>query len=191
MFSAFDIERKNVFTAQGGQTLALAGAVKSQGIEFSAAARPTPELKLWGNIALVHARYEDFDFIRADLSRGSFTGNTPPNVPAVVVNGGASYRYLNPGWLPVELGFSVRHVGDRFNTDSNTVKMLAYTTADAFAFVDIPKAYLFPTMDSARLTFRVRNFTNTKYAAWGDPFYPDQIILGAPRSFEFMAATKF
>jgi iron complex outermembrane recepter protein len=189
MLSAYDIERKNVFTAQGGQKLALAGTVKSQGVEFSAAARPTPELKLWGNIAFIHSRYTEF--VLDTTPPQSLAGNTPPNVPAVVVNGGASYRILNPGWLPVEVGVSVRHVGDRFNSDENTVKMLAYTTADAFAFVDIPKAYLFPTMESARLTFRVRNFTDTKYAAWGDPFYPAQIILGAPRSFEVMASTKF
>jgi iron complex outermembrane recepter protein len=37
----------------------------------------------------------------------------------------------------------------------------------------------------------VRNLTDTKYAIWGDPFYPDQILLGAPRSFEMSAAFKF
>ena len=42
-----------------------------------------------------------------------------------------------------------------------------------------------------RLTFRVRNVTNEKYAIWGDPFYPDQILLGAPRSYELSAALKF
>ncbi|MGY4476924.1 iron complex outermembrane receptor protein [Bradyrhizobium sp. USDA 3364] len=185
-FSAFDIERSNVYTAQAGQTLNLAGKVKSQGIEFAAAVRPVPELKLWGNVAYVHARYADYDF-----TGGSFSGNAPPNIPALVVNGGASYRFLNPGWLPVEAGFSVRHVGDRYTTDANTVTMLAYTTADVFAFVDIPKSRTFPTFDNTRVTFRVRNLTDKIYAAWSDPFYPDQIFLGARRTYEIETSFKF
>ncbi|MBH5388559.1 TonB-dependent receptor [Bradyrhizobium sp. CNPSo 4019] len=185
-FSAFDIERDNVYSAQAGQTLNLAGKVKSQGVEFAAAVRPIPELKLWGNVAYVHARYADYDF-----TGGSFSGNAPPNIPALIVNGGASYRFLNPGWLPVEVGASVRHVGDRYTTDANTVTMLAYTTADAFAFVDIPKSKTFPTFDNTRVTFRVRNLTDKKYAAWSDPFYPDQIFLGAARTYEIETSFKF
>jgi len=91
-----------------------------------------------------------------------------------------SYRFRAA--TPVEVGASVRHVGDRFNTDANTVKMLAYTVADAYAAVDVRRM---------RLTFRVRNLTDEKYAIWGDPFYPDQILLGAPRSYEISALLKF
>ena len=65
-----------------------------------------------------------------------------------------------------------------------------YTIADAYAFVDIPKS-AFMAVDKTRLTFRVRNLTNKIYAAWGDPGYPDQIILGAPRSYEVGASFKF
>ena len=32
---------------------------------------------------------------------------------------------------------------------------------------------------------------NTRYAIWGDPFYPDQILLGAPRTYEISAAFKW
>ena len=85
--------------------------------------------------------------------------------------------------MPLEIGASVRHVGDRFNTDANTVTMLAYTVADVYAFIDLQK--------KSRVTFRVRNLMNKTYAAWGDPFYPDQILLGAPRSYEISAALKF
>ena len=60
--------------------------------------------------------------------------------------------------------------------------MLAYTIGDAYAFIDVRKT---------RLTFRLRNLTDRKYAVWGDPFYPDQILLGAPRSYELSAALKF
>ncbi|WP_316231205.1 TonB-dependent receptor [Bradyrhizobium sp. SZCCHNR1051] len=186
-FSAFDIARNNVYSAQAGQQLNLAGKVKSQGIEVAAAVRPTPESKLWGNVAYVRARYADYDL----AGGGSFSGNTPPNIPAIIVNGGGSYRFLNPGWWPVELGFSVRHVGDRWSTDANTVKLNAYTTADLFAFVDLPKVPMFATATSTRLALRIRNVTDRRYAAWSDPFYPDQIFLGAPRTYEVEASFKF
>ena len=57
-------------------------------------------------------------------------------------------------------------------------------------FVDIPKT-AFRAVDNTRLSFRVRNLTNRQYAAWGDPGYTDQIILGAPRSYEVAASFKW
>ena len=52
---------------------------------------------------------------------------------------------------------------------------------------------VFATVDvnRTRVGFRVRNVTNERYAVWGDPFYPDQILLGAPRSYEVSAALRF
>jgi iron complex outermembrane receptor protein len=182
-FSAFDILRKNVYAAAGGMQLNIAGQQQSRGIEIAAAIRPTSAWKFWGNFAYVDARYADYVF-----AGGSFSGNTPPNVPRIVANAGASYRFATA--LPVELGASVRHVGNRFNTDANTVTLDAYTVADAYVFVDIPKS-VFQAVDQTRLTFRVRNLTDRRYAVWGDPFYPDQILLGAPRTYEVSAAFKW
>ena len=182
-FSAYDIVRKNVYAAAGGMTLNIAGRQESKGVELAAAVHPIEPLRLWGNIAYVDARYADYDFVG-----GSFSGNTPPNVPRIVANAGASYRFFTP-W-PVELGINGRHVGDRYNTDANVVTMKAYTVADVYAFVDIPKT-VFNAVDQARLTFRVRNITDKRYAIWGDPFYPDQILLGAPRTYELSAAFKW
>ncbi|WLB51365.1 TonB-dependent receptor [Bradyrhizobium sp. 521_C7_N1_3] len=182
-FSAYDIVRKNVYAAAGGQTLNIAGRQESKGVELAAAVRPIDPLRLWGNIAYVDARYADYNFVG-----GSFSGNTPPNVPRVVANAGASYRFFTP-W-PVELGITGRYVGDRYNTDANVVTMKAYTVADVYAFVDIPKT-VFNAVDQARLGFRVRNITDKRYAIWGDPFYPDQILLGAPRTYEISAAFKW
>src|SRR4030095_14606881 len=165
----YDIERKNVYAAAAGQTLNIAGKQLSDGVEAAVAVHPSPRWNLWGNVAYTDARYEDFV-----LANGvSFSGHMPPNVPRIVANAGASYR--PPVSWPLEIGASVRHVGDRYNADANTVKMLAYTVVDAYAYVDIQKT---------RLTVRVRNLTDKKYAVWGDPFYPDQILLGAPRSYE-------
>ncbi len=174
-FALFDIERRNVYAAAGGQLLNLAGKQNSKGAELSLALRPTVAWNLWGNAAYTQARYADYTF-----AGGSFSGHAPPNVPKIVVNAGASYRFNTT--TPLEIGASVRHVGERFHSDANTVKLLAYTVGDAFASVDIGKT---------KLALRVRNLTNEKYAIWSDPFYPDQILLGAPRSYELSAAMKF
>ncbi|MCK1650949.1 TonB-dependent receptor [Bradyrhizobium sp. 149] len=182
-FSAYDILRKNVYAAAGGMQLNLAGRQESKGVELAASVRPIEPLRLWGNIAYVDARYADYNFVG-----GSFSGNTPPNVPRIVANAGASYRFFTP-WA-VELGITGRHVGDRYNTDANVVTLKAYTLADVYAFVDIPKT-VFNAVDQARLTFRVRNIADKRYAIWGDPFYPDQILLGAPRTYEISAAFKW
>jgi len=182
-FSAYDILRKNVYAAAGGMQLNIAGRQESKGVELAAAVRLTEALRLWGNIAYVDARYADYNF-----AGGSFSGNTPPNVPPVVANVGAAYRLFTP-W-PVELGVIGRHVGDRYNTDANTVTMNAYTVADLYAFVDVPKS-LFNAAEQTRLTFRVRNVTDKRYAIWGDPFYPDQVLLGTPRTYEVSAAFRW
>ena len=182
-FSAYDIQRKNVYAAAGGMQLNIAGRQESKGVELAAALRLTEALRVWGNIAYVNAYYADYNF-----AGGSFSGNTPPNVPRVVANAGAAYRFFTP-W-PVEFGVVGRHVGDRYNTDANTVTLNAYTIADVYAFVDIPKS-VFSAVEQTRLTFRVRNITDKRYAVWGDPFYPDQVLLGAPRTYEISAAFKW
>jgi iron complex outermembrane recepter protein len=184
-FAAYDIVRKNVYQAQGGQVFNVAGEVAVKGVELAAAVRPIDGWKLWGNLALTDAKYVNFDF-----AGGSFTGNTPPNVAPIIANGGISYRFAT-WWWPVELGASVRHVGNRYLFDDNQVTMDAYTVADAYMFVDLEKFSIFPTMDNARLTFRARNLTNRVYAAWSDPGYPDQVYLGAPRSFDVGLSFKF
>ena len=114
-------------------------------------------------------------------------GNTPP--PCRRSPPRRRILPLRNPW-PVEVGATVRHVGNRFNFDDNLVIMEEYTVADAWVFVDIPK-WDFIAVDNTRLTFRVRNLTDRIYAAWGDPGYPDQIILGAPRSYEVGARFKF
>lgn len=187
-FSAFDIERKNVYVPESGIVFNVAGKMASKGVEIAAAVNPVAGLKLWGNVAFVQSRFIDFNYVDGNGDFQSYSGKTPPNVPSFIANAGASYRFNTT--LPVEIGGLVRHVGDRFNFQDNLVTMNAYTIFDAFAFVDIPKAY-FPGVDQTRISFRVKNLTNKLYAAWGDPGYTDQIILGAPRSYEVAASFKW
>ncbi len=186
MFSAFDIERNNVYENKTGHQVTVAAKVHAKGVEFSGAVRPIDQVKLWGNIALLESKYEDF----VDTDGVVFTGKTPPNTPKVVANAGASYRF-ETRW-PVEVGGVVRYVGDRFNNDDNLVVMDAYTIGDLYAFVDIAKKDLpWQSLDLARFMFRVRNVTDRRYAIWADSGYPDQILLGAPRTYELSAAFKW
>jgi iron complex outermembrane recepter protein len=182
--AAYDITRNNVYVAISNTESALAGEIRTKGIELAGAVRPIDDLKLWGNVAFTQARYVNFDF-------EGFTSNTPPDVAPVIVNAGASYRLSKWRW-PVEFGGSVRHVGNRYLYNDDATTMLAYTTADLFAFVDIPGRDLpWQGLDTMRIKFQVRNITNAVYAAWSDPGYPDQVLLGAPRTFELSASAKW
>lgn len=172
----YDIQRSNVYAAQGGQALALAGRQSSRGAEVSASLRITQGWRVWGNLAVNRTRYEDYV-----TAGGSLSGNTPPNAPRLVANAGGSYRW--GGDWPVELSGSLRRVGERFHSDANTVKLAAYTVADATFALDL--------QPGARLSLRVRNLADRVYAVWSDPFYPDQILLGAPRSVELSLGLQF
>jgi iron complex outermembrane receptor protein len=188
IFSVYDIERNNVYVPESGILFDLAGKIKSRGVEISGAINPFGGLKLWGNAAIVQSRFVNFDFIDGNGNPGSYSGMTPPNVPSFIANAGASYRF-ETAW-PIELGASMRHVGDRFNFQDNLVTMNQYTLFDAYAFVDVPKT-VFNGVEKTRISFRVKNITNKLYAQWGDPGYTDQVILGAPRSYEIAASFKW
>ena len=180
--SLYDIIQRNVLVPVNVSTVDVAGEVASKGVELAAAVNPVEGLKLWGNAAFNHTRFIQFDV---------WTGNTPPDVAPVIVNAGASYRFKHWRW-PVEFGGSMRHVGPRFVFQDNATTMDAYTTADIYAFVDIPgRDIAMPDLKTVRVTARVRNLTNVIYAQWADPGLPDQVLLGAPRTYEITASARW
>ena len=136
-FAAYDITQRNVYVPITDTTFALAGEIATKGIELAGAVRPIDGLKLWANAALTQARYENFNAF--DLMETSYRGPATrrSNVAPVIINAGASYRFEHWRW-PVEIGGSVRHVGNRYLFDDDATTMDAYTTADVYAFVDIP-----------------------------------------------------
>jgi iron complex outermembrane receptor protein len=185
-FAAYEITRRNVYVPITDTIFSLAGEIATKGVELAGAVRPIQNVKLWANFALTQARYEDFNG-----ANGDWTGNTPSNVAPVIFNAGASYRFNDWRW-PIEVGGSVRHVGDRYLFDDDATTMDAYTTVDVYAFVDISgNDFGRPDLNSLRLTFRIRNLTNVVYAAFSDPGYPDQVYLGDPRTYEIAAHYKW
>jgi iron complex outermembrane receptor protein len=180
--SLWDIVQRNVFIPISTTETVVAGEVTSKGIEFAAAVRPVEGLKIWGNAAFIHARFGNF---------GTFTGNVPPNVAPLVVNAGLSYRFGHWRW-PLEIGGSMRYVGNRFLEQDNLTILNAYATADVYAFLDIPGRDLaMPELENLRISMGVRNLTDAVYAAWSDTTYPDQILLGAPRTYEVGASARW
>jgi iron complex outermembrane recepter protein len=190
--AAYDLDRRNVYEAISLTNFGVAGEIDSRGIEAGAAVKPVEGANVWGNIAFTHARFLD-DIVEDNNGNfESFAGNTPPDVAPIIANAGASYRFENQAWyhgLPIEIGASMRHVGDRYTFDDNAITMNAYTTADAYMFVDFYKPS--PTIDKARLTFRVRNIGNAAYAVANDTGLYDQILLGAPRTYEAVLSVKW
>src|SRR5262249_133578 len=181
-FAAYDIVRQNVYVLVTNAVATEAGEVHSKGVELAGAVRPIENLKLWGNVAYTDAHYSDFDV---------YSGNIPANIAPVIINAGASYRCGKGGWR-VEIGGSVRHVGQRYLFEDDLTAMLPYTTVDLFAFVDIPGRDLYwQGLEKMRVGFRVRNLTNALYAQYSDPGLPDQVLLGAPRTFELSASARW
>jgi iron complex outermembrane receptor protein len=181
-FAVYDIVRHNVFVALTDAISTEAGEVHSRGVEVAGAVRLIENLKLWGNVAFTESQFGDF---------GASTGNTVPNVAPVIINTGASYRFESWTW-PVEVGGSLRHVGQRFVSQDNLTIMLPYTTADLYAFVDIPGRDLWwQGLEKMRLGFRLRNLTNALYAQYADPGLTDSVLLGAPRTFELSASARW
>ena len=163
-FSAFDIERENVYSAKGGQQVNIAGKIKSKGIEVAGAVNPIGGLKLWGNLAFVQSRYCQFRFHRRQRRSAVLFRQHARQRSAIC----RQRRSVVP--LRDSMAGRIRRLGpprgDRFNFQDNLVTMDDYTVADAYVFVDIPKS-VFQAVDQTRLTFRVRNLTNRQYAVVG------------------------
>ena len=173
------IKRENILTQTSLTTADPVGEQSSQGVELSAALRPSPRWQVQANAAFVSAEYDEFNEpVGGQIV--SRAGNRPFNVPDVVIGASGSYRVGKR--LPVDVGLSYRHVGERFTTSDNSIRLLAYDVFDAFGTW---------TYRRARVTVRARNLFGDDYAVWGDNFYPTQVLLGEPRSAEIGVGFSF
>jgi iron complex outermembrane recepter protein len=194
--AAYDLDRRNVYEQISftPPEFAIAGEIESQGIEAGAAVKPVEGAKVWGNVAFTHSRFLNDLVPDVNGNVESFAGNTPPDVAPIIANAGASYHFENQvwyHWLPMEIGASVRHVGARYTFDDDVITMNAYTTADAYMFVDFDNPSIWPDIKKARLTFRVRNIGNATYAEANDTGLLEQVLLGAPRTYEASLLLKW
>jgi iron complex outermembrane recepter protein len=175
----FDIVRKNILTQISQTESVNVGRQSSRGIEFDAALRVTDAWRVQGNVTFLEARFDEF----SELSGGNLVsrnGNRPFEVPQTVANLWSIYRV--PTSIPFDVGAAWRFVGDRYIDAANTIRLHGYMTADAW--VSVPyKQFV--------VTLRARNLADKTYAYWGSTFYPDQLLVGAPRTFELSVMARF
>lgn len=150
------------------------GQQSSRGIELSAAWRPTRQLTLAGNLALLNARFDTL-IEAGNISR---VGNVPTNVPEQVMNLFGSYRLPE---LPMEFGVGINHTGKMYTDTANTIRINGYTTADAWVSYRLKPALL---------SFRVRNLTDKLYANYGGRA-ATQVLLAPGRTVELVAKFDF
>ena len=165
--AVFAIARRNLLTAVSPTVVENVGRQSSRGVEAQVALHPSGPLRVVVNGSLLRARFDRF-------AEGAAVrdGNRPPNVPNVVANAFVTYRLPR---IPVEAGAALRYVGSQYNDNANTIQMLAYHTTDLHATWRAREV---------TVTTRLRNAFDRRYAAWGDPAYSGQLLLGAPRSVE-------
>ncbi len=168
----YHIERKDILvsTGSGGQVDNV-GKQQSSGLELEVAFQATSPWSVGGNAAYTYAEFESF---------GANTGNRPANVPRWVVNAWTNYQDVFG--LPFDVGARFRYVSDRFNDNANTVTLKSYEV------VDLHLGY---RKGPVSVLARVSNIFDKIYAYWGDTFYPDQVLLGSPRTYELNLQIDF
>jgi iron complex outermembrane recepter protein len=125
------------------------GEIESRGFEGALILNAIDNVTIEANLALVeaeYARFVEFGAVR--------TGNAPPNVPEVVANVFADWRFA-PDW---SAGVAVRAVDGIFANTSNTIHFPGYTLVDA----DL-RWRIAPGVD---LSVIGRNLGAEDYAAW-------------------------
>ncbi|MGE3539584.1 MAG: TonB-dependent receptor [Candidatus Tectimicrobiota bacterium] len=177
--AGYYIEKKNLLAPdETNPTLLIqVGKQSSYGMELALGLTPIPQLSIDANFTVLNARFDDLSEEDSEGGLVSRAGNQPVDVPEFAVNLFVVYRPVT-AW---RLGTGVRHVGERFADNANTVREPSYTLLDAFV-----------TYAPARfidLTLRGRNLTDASpaIASYGS----SQFILGPPRAVEFAASFRF
>lgn len=180
----FNIDRDDVLERFALDSATNVGGISSKGVELAGSFRIAASARLGANLGYTNSSNRPSpNFVR-------FAGNRPPNVPAWTTNLWASYQDI--AGLPIEVGGSLRVVGDRFANNANTITMNGYAAGDL---------YLAWTARRFRVTARVDNLTDTAYASWSDVFYlgqndpsfiyANELMLGAPRTFSVLMQVGF
>jgi iron complex outermembrane receptor protein len=180
----YDLSRDDVLEQIGVDSASIVGGRDASGIELATAFSPSSRLRLGLNASYTKAEFRPSEnFVRN-------AGNQPPNVPEIVAN--LFVQVNDIAGLPLDAGIDVRHVGDRFGDNANTVTLESYTLAGVFV------GYRW---GATQLTTRVTNLTDEIYSPWADVFYlqqtdpsfpyANQVLIGAPRSYELSVRARF
>jgi iron complex outermembrane receptor protein len=150
------------------------GAQQSNGAEVSLDWPVTEALSV-----SLGAMVVDAEFVELIETGGvNRAGNRPPNTPARLAD--LTATYASPS-SDVSFTASVRHMGDFYTSNANTVRVEEATLLDAAITWEAP---------FGALSLRGRNLTDEFYADWSG-FSSTQIYLGAPRAFEISLTRSF
>ncbi len=165
----YDIQRSNILVSTSNETAANVGSQRAYGAEFSAAAQVTRHWLLNANAAYTHSRFGTF----VDPNTGlNASGNTPPDVPTYTA---ALWSLYSAAFgYPVDLGASVRYIGNRAGDYANTLKL------DAYTLVNLSAAY--HVKPGVEVAARLDNLFDKTFVQWADVNYPSEVLLGEPRA---------
>lgn len=153
------------------------GEQSSRGLEASFNLPLARNWRVEGNLALLRARYEDFNESSGGASV-SRKGNVPTNVPERVANLWMSWDFA-PDWTAMA---GARHVGKRYADNANTLKLPAYTTMDLALEWRI----------DAKTTVTARGFNVFDKAYFTTAYYTNtQWLYGPSRRFELTVNHRF
>jgi iron complex outermembrane receptor protein len=174
--SVFDIRQEDILTRDpSNPALTVQGGVQtSRGVEVALDWSLTDELRLQVGATVLDAEFDEL----TEAGGVDRSGNRPPNVPERLLDVTATW---SPKALPLTFTGAVRHNGDFYTSNANTVKVDGFTTLEASASWRAP----FGT-----LTLRGRNLTDELYADWSG-YAAYLVFIGAPRSFELSFSRSF
>lgn len=174
--SIFHIQQDDILTLDPADPNVVfqGGNLRSRGAELSLNWPISEEINVGLNGTLLDAEFKEL--IEPDgIDR---SGNRPPNVPQRLADLVVTYT---PKELPVRLTGIVRHNGDFYTSNANSVKVSGFTVFDALLAWDAP----FGTV-----TLRGRNLTNAFYADWSG-YSSGLLFIGAPRNVEVALTRRF
>ena len=167
--AAYQLHQDDIVTRDpANASIAIQGGRQSsRGVEFGAVARLTGALRVEANVTALDARFDTL----IEAGGANRAGNTPANVPERLAN---VFAIVDVADTPLSLSLGARHVGRWYANNANTTRVAAHTVVDAAVNWRLPLG---------ELSLRGRNLADTLYADWTGGA-ADQLVLGAPRSFE-------
>ena len=174
--SAFHIRQDDILTRDplNPAVTVQGGSQTSEGAEFSLTWRPTEEWRVALSGTLLNAEFDEL----IEAGGANRSGNRPANTPEQLADLVVTY---SPSELPLSFTGIVRHNGDFFTSNANTVNVDGYTLLDAAIAWEAP----FGT-----LTLRGRNLSDEFYADWSG-YASGLVFVGEPRSFEVSLSHSF
>ncbi len=172
----FHIRQRDILTRDPADPAIVVqgGSQQSTGGEISFDLRATDEISVKFSGTLLDARFDEL----IEAGGADRRGNRPQNVPERLADLVVTYA---PKQVPITVTGILRHNGDFYTENANTVRVNAFSTIDAAIAWKAPFGIV---------TLRGRNLTGEFYADWSG-YASGLVFIGAPRSVELSLLTSF